>query len=250
MTPPIEDKALAAFLLGVPAAMAGTTDDAVPDARFLEYARSFAPYTAKVSCRDAEGMINEATATLIGPHWAITAAHVVHGVSGITLTTGAGSRPVGRVVIHPEWKDSTHGWHDLALLHCETPATTDYYPPLSDGGERESQTVSIVGYGLHGKLTEGHSSSDGKLRAGTQTIERFERTVIVCHAQCGSSSLEFCISPGDSGGPLFAGGKLAGVNSFTMAAKGPLKSKAGEETAHTRVSLYREWINQVMEDNR
>jgi len=246
MTPPLEDKALAAFLLGVPAAMAGTTDDAVPDARYVEYARGFATYTARFSGRDADAKINEATATLISPHWAITAAHVASGVSGITLTTGTTSRVVDRVVVHPEWDEGKHGWHDLALLHCDTPATIDYYPPLSSGEEKVGQTVSIVGYGLHGKLTAGHSSYDGKLRAGTQTIERFERTVIVCHAQCGTSTLEFCISPGDSGGPLFAGGNLAGVNSFTMASKGPLKSRQGEETAHTRVSLYREWIMGVI----
>ena len=144
---PIEDKALAAFLLGVPAAMAGTTDDAVPDHKFVRYAEAFASYTTRFRGLGDDGKISEATATLISPHWAITAAHVVH-------------------------------------------------------------------------------------------------------AKCGSSPLEFCISPGDSGGPLFAGGKLAGVNSFTMASKGPLKSKAGEETAHTRVSLYREWINQVMEGGK
>jgi V8-like Glu-specific endopeptidase len=250
MTPPIEDKALAAFLLGVPAAMAGTTDDAVPDHRFIHYAEAFAPYTTRFRGIGDDGKINEATATLIGPHWAITAAHVAHEVKEITLTSGTTKRAVGRVVAHPEWNSVKHGWNDLALLHCDEPATLDYYPSLSEGGETEGQVVSIVGFGLHGKLSDGHSTYDGKLRAGTQTIERFERTVIVCHAKCGSSTLEFCIAPGDSGGPLFAGGKLAGVNSFTMASKGPLKSKAGEETAHTRVSLYRDWINQVMEDNR
>lgn len=246
MTPPIEDKALAAFLLGVPAAMAGTTDDSVPDARYIEYAQAFAPYTARFRGRDEQGRLNEATATLIGPRWAITAAHVASGVTGITLTSGTTARPVDRVVIHPDWTDEKHGWHDLALLHCVEPLVLGHYPTLSEGDEKPGQVVSIVGFGLHGKLSEGHSASDGKLRAGTQTIERFERTVIVCHAQCGTSTLEFCISPGDSGGPLFAGGKLAGVNSFTMAPRGPLKSKAGEETAHTRVSLYREWIEGVV----
>jgi hypothetical protein len=32
-----------------------------------------------------------------------------------------------------------------------------------------------------------------------------------------------------------------------MADKGPLRSRAGEESGHTRVSLYREWIGTVME---
>jgi hypothetical protein len=243
---PLPDRAFAAFLLGVPAAMAGTTDDAVADAKYIEYAKAFASYTVKVTGRDGKGRVNEATATLLSPHWAITAAHVVAGVGELVLVSGDARRPVDRVIQHPEWNDDSNGWHDLALLHCEQAAGIGYYPPLSDGDERVGQVVSIVGYGLHGRISEGHSTHDGKLRAGTQTIERFERTVIVCHAQCGTSTLEFCIAPGDSGGPLFAGGKLAGVNSFTMAPKGPLKSRAGEETAHTRVSLYRDWIRGVI----
>jgi hypothetical protein len=250
MTPPLDAKAFAAFLVGVPAAMAGTTDDSVPDARYLDYGQKFASYTARFRGVDGDNKINEATATILSPHWAMTAAHVASGIKGITLTSGTTERAVDRVVVHPEWDDAKHGWNDLALLHCVDPLVLGYYPALSDGGEHEGQVVSVVGYGLHGPLTSGYSMHDGRLRAGTQTIERYERTVIVCRAQCGTSSMEFCIAPGDSGGPLFAGGKLAGVNSFTMAAKGPLKSREGEETAHTRVSLYRDWIAAVMEDNR
>lgn len=244
------ERSFAAFLLSVPAAMAGTTDDGVPDARYIEYAKAFSPYTAKISGRGQDGLVASATATIIDPHWAITAAHVVAGNTGVVVTSGTLARPATRVVVNPDWDENTHGLHDLALVRCDEPLVLSYYPPLSDGDERVGQVVSIVGYGLHGKLTQGHTAHDGKLRAGTQTIERFERSIIVCHAQCGTSTLEFCISPGDSGGPLFAGGKLAGVNSFTMASKGPLKSRQGEETAHTRVSLYREWIASVMETNK
>lgn len=73
------ERSFAAFLLGVPAAMAGTTDDGVPDSRYIEYAKAFAPYTAKISGLGSDGRRSEATATLLDPHWAITAAHVVHG---------------------------------------------------------------------------------------------------------------------------------------------------------------------------
>jgi S1-C subfamily serine protease len=242
------ERSVAAFLLGIPAAMAGTTDDGVPDARYVEYARAFAPYTARISGVGSDGRRSSATATLLDPHWAITAAHVVSGLDGVVVTSGTTARRAPRVVVHPDWVNDIYGTQDLALVRCDEPLPLAYYPALSDGDERVGQVVSIVGYGLHGKLTEGHTAHDGKLRAGTQTIERFERSIIVCHAQCGTSTLEFCISPGDSGGPLFANGKLAGVNSFTMAPKGStLRSRQGEETAHTRVSLYREWITGVME---
>lgn len=226
--------------------MAGTTDDAVPDSRYVAYGRAFAPYTAQISGLGADGRRASASCTLLSPVWAITAAHVVHGTTDVMVTSGTLSRAAGTVVVHPEWQHDVHGLHDLALVRCDEPLELGFYPALSDGAEHVGQVVSIAGYGLHGRLTEGHTTHDGRLRAGTQTIERFERSIIVCLAQCGSSTLELCISPGDSGGPLFAGGRLAGVNSFTMATKGPLRSRQGEETAHTRVSLYREWILDVM----
>jgi hypothetical protein len=42
--------------------------------------------------------------------------------------------------------------------------------------------------------------------------------------------------------------RLAGIHSFTMrAGKGPLRSREGEESAHTQVSLFVDWIGQVRE---
>lgn len=226
--------------------MAGTTDDAVPDSSYVAYGRAFAPYTAKISGLGADGRRASASCTLLSPRWAITTAHVVHGTTDVLVTSGTLSRVAATVVVHPDWQHDVHGLHDLALVLCNEPLELGFFPALSDGSEHVGQVVSIAGYGLHGKLTEGHTTHDGRLRAGTQTIERFDRSLIVCLAQCGSSTLEICISPGDSGGPLFAGGRLAGVNSFTMATRVPLRSRQGEETAHTRVSLYREWIRDVM----
>jgi S1-C subfamily serine protease len=105
--------------------------------------------------------------------------------------------------------------------------------------------VSVAGYGLHGRLGTGYTTADGRLRAGTNVVERFERTILVCTAG-GASPMEFCISPGDSGGPMFAGGRLVGIASFTMADKGPLRSRRGEEMGHTRVSLFLPWIRKVV----
>jgi S1-C subfamily serine protease len=239
----------AAILLAVLCSplMAGTTDDAVPDARYVEYGRSFSTYTAKVSGVGEDRRRASASCTLLSPVWAITAAHVVHGTTDVIVTSGTLPRAAATVVVHPDWQRDVHGLHDLALVRCDEPLELEFFPALSAGDEHVGQVVSIAGYGLHGRLTQGHTHHDGRLRAGTQTIERFDQSLIVCHAQGGTSPLELCISPGDSGGPLFAGGRLAGVNSFTMARKGTtLRSRQGEETAHTRVSLYREWIRDVM----
>lgn len=226
------------------AVIAGTTDDRVPDQKYLDYAKGFAPYTAKLKAPCGKRTC-EATATLIADHWALTAAHVVEGSESVRLIVGDKTWNIDRVVQHPEFSDEAMGKHDIALLHSEEPFGLDYYPPLATGQESAGQVVSIAGYGVHGTMADGHGFADGRLRAGTNHIERFEGSLIVCNASPGRSGMEFCISPGDSGGPLFCGGKLCGVNCITMAPKGPLKSKAGEESGHVRVWLYRDWIDEV-----
>ena len=128
------------------------------------------------------------------------------------------------------------------------PFGLSHYPPLAtEQDAAPGDTVTLAGYGLHGRLGTGYTDSDGRLRAGTNVVERHERGIIVCTAG-GVSPLEFCISPGDSGGPMFSAGRegrLVGIASFTMADRGPLRSKRGEEMGHTRVSLFREWIKKV-----
>ena len=52
------------------------------------------------------------------------------------------------------------------------------------------------------------------------------------------------IGSGDSGGGLFLDGKLAGINSFVMAADGKTNSDYGDECAHTRISTYKKWIEE------
>ena len=54
--------------------------------------------------------------------------------------------------------------------------------------------------------------------------------------------LEYMIGSGDSGGGLFIEGKLAGINSCVMAVERSPMSKYGEESGHTRVSKFIDWI--------
>lgn len=242
-------KSFIAFVGLSGAAVAGTTDERIPDQVYVDYAGQFAPYTAKIAVTEASGRVASATATVIDDHWALTAGHVVHGVKDATITTRTARHDATEIVVHPEFDGERLGWNDIALVRVGEPFGLTYYPPLATNQDAmPGETVTLAGYGLHGRLSTGYTDADGRLRAGTNTVERHERSIIVCTAG-GNSPLEFCISPGDSGGPMFSAGRdgrLVGIASFTMADKGPLRSRRGEEMGHTRVALFAEWIRKVM----
>jgi len=238
-------RALAAALaVCVPfGALGGTTDERTPDAEYVAYGATFAAYTAQFRGKNAEGREHLATAVLIAPRWALTAAHVADGCSGVELAYAGKRRAVARVVTHPEWKDAI-GWHDLALLEAEDDFEADFYPPLFEGDER-GKVASVCGYGITGRMGTGYDTSDGKLRAGCVVLARHEKACAV--ADIGARSpLPFGIAPGDSGGPVFVEGRLAGINSYTASTSGSVRSRRGEESGHVRIALYREWIRSVV----
>lgn len=242
-------RALGLFLLcWASSAFAGTTDDALPDARYLAYAEGFRPYTARIIGLRTDGTTPAGTCVLIHDRWALTAAHVVEDWTRGLVHSVKGIRRIERIFPHAEYQNWNAGWHDLALVRVAEPFGLDFYPALSSGQEAIGAVVSVAGYGLTGRLSTGHTHGDGALRAGTGRIVRFEAGCIVLPAMRGGSPLPYCIAPGDSGGPLFVHGRLAGINSFTMKdADGTrTRSRVGEESAHTRVSLYHDWFHDVM----
>lgn len=233
----------------VSTATAGTIDDAIPDARYREYGETFAPYTARIVGIQTDQKPAVATCTLIDTHWALTAAHVVESMTHCTIITGTTLHRVDRIFVHHEYESRLQ--HDIALVRVATPFTLARYPALTDGSEQLGSVCVAVGYGATGPLTTGFTTSDAEIRAGTMVLDEAEGTNYICRIDRGRSPLPFCIAPGDSGGGLFAAASdgrtvLVGVNSF-VSSRGtpPMRSAVGEETGHTRVALYLDWIRQV-----
>jgi hypothetical protein len=240
-----------ALIAGLVAAVAsaGTVEDTIPDARYREYGDKFAAYTCRLVGETAAGQFQVGSCTLLSPRWALTAAHVVADMAKCSVLTEAGLHRIDRVFAHRDY-DGTFQRHDIALVHVVTPFPVTYYPPLTDGSEQLGSVVTAAGYGVTGPLSVGHVAGDGLIRAGTMRLTAAESSVWVCVIRRGGSPLPFCIAPGDSGGGLYgrdSAGRtvLIGVNSYTATTAKKTRSRAGEESGHTRVALYRDWIREV-----
>jgi hypothetical protein len=72
--------------------------------------------------------------------------------------------------------------------------------------------------------------------------------MLICSLKHGQkTSLEFLISHGDSGGGLFIDSKLAGINSCVFAEDKSLNSDINDESGHTRISINKKWIDEIIE---
>ena len=231
-------------------ALAGTIEDGIPDARYRAYGEQFKQYTCRLVGTNTAGDTQVGTCTLLSPHWALTAAHVVADLTSGGILSPHGFHRVDRIFVHRDYTGK-FALHDIALVHVATPFELEWYPPLTDGTERLGDVCTAAGYGVTGTLSTGFLGGDSEIRAGTMRLTAAEASVWVCQIKRHGSPLPFCIAPGDSGGPLWARAAdgrtvLIGVNSYTAKiGKPPVRSQAGEESGHTRVALYLPWIREV-----
>jgi hypothetical protein len=228
-------------------AAGGTIEDTIPDSRYRAYGDTYAAFTCRVIGVEVAGTPAHASCVLIAPHFAVTAAHVVHEMTTCEVLTASSRHRVDRIWVHQEWQHD-YGWHDIAIVHVAEPFGLAKYPPLSDGTESLGSVVTASGWGMTGKLSSGLQGGTAGLRAGTQRLHGSESAVWVCKIERRGTPLPYCIAPGDSGGGLWGRGadgstRLIGINSaVSRYGGGRPRHVTGEESCHTRVSMYLEWI--------
>lgn len=225
---------------------AGTTDPSIPDQKYVEYGKKF-KYVGQLCGEYEDKTLFCASAVAIDDHHILTAAHVVKGSKSCFLFLEDQKFCIQEIVIHKDF-DKEFGSADLAIGYSKESFNLGFYPALYSDTDEVGKLCSISGYGFHGTFRSGAKYHDDKKRAGSNIIDQVQENMLICSpSKPGTkdrTSLEFLIASGDSGGGLFIGDRLAGINSCIMAVDKSPSAKYNEESGHTRISQFIEWINQ------
>jgi hypothetical protein len=221
---------------------AGTIHPDIPDEKYVNYGSKF-HYILKISGQNADKEIFYASAVAIKPRWILTAAHVVKNTRFCFVHINNKSICLPKVIYHQEFESNTFGHNDIALAYTDQDIGLSFYPELYTNDDEAEKVCSISGYGITGNFSTGTVYSDDNRRAGSNIVDHIENKLLICTPSKNKyTSLEFLIASGDSGGGLFIGNKLAGINSCVLSNDGKPDSTYGDESGHTRVSAYADWI--------
>ena len=182
------------------------------------------------------------TGTAIDPHWVITARHCVEAAQKPSGSVRAGQGDEQRVYEVDRHEVAPRG--DIALLHTAEDMGLDAYASVADAVP--SGDVNIYGWSSDG------SGGSTKLPAAEATV-RGESPLALFDAPF---ALDVAlkdgarIQPGDSGGAVFSGGKVAGIMSAGLFKDpdSPTKEEmhSNAAVAVAPVAEHAEWIRGVV----
>jgi len=229
-------------------AYGGTISPSSSDEKHIEYGSKF-NYVLVISGEYETGPFF-ASSVAISPSWILTAAHVVDRSKKCFIHYNDKKYETLNVIKHHGFSDNQFGLHDIALIQLAENLDLKFYPELYHNNDEEGKLCSISGFGLTGNFHTGVEKYDGKRRAGSNYIDKIDRNLLICSpsVEHKNTELEFLIGRGDSGGGLFIGNKLAGINSCVLADDKKTDSTYGDESGHTRISEHVEWIEKTIKE--
>lgn len=226
-------------------ANAGTIDPSVVDSKYVEYGSKF-DYIGELCGIYTNNTIFCGSAVVIKENTVLTAAHVVKDYKSCHVKIKDKTYEINKVIPHEDFDKKIYGLGDIAICFVKDPIKLDFYPDLYSDEDELDKVCSIAGCGLTGTFLTGSNKSDSKKRAGSNVIDNIYGDLLICSVtkeDKRKTSLEILIASGDSGGGLFIGDKLAGINSCILANRNDKSiSSYDKESGHTRISKYREWI--------
>ncbi|OYX14292.1 MAG: peptidase S1 [Rhizobiales bacterium 32-66-8] len=182
--------------------------------------------------------------TVVASDLVLTAAHCVQPEADYAIALlGQGTPrliPVLRIAVHPDFNAAQfrtrHPTPDLALVKLAEPLPAGFRPArvARDGLPPRGREFTLAGFGMS---ADGAEKTAGKLRAVTvASIGTTGGIMVRLSGPAGSAGA----CTGDSGGPAFQDGKLAGVIGWATGANGA--RGCGGVTGVTLVGLFGEWL--------
>lgn len=229
--------------------LAGTIKPNVPDSKYIEYGKKHEcvlPIIGTVKDGPNDELKSYVgSCVVIHKRIIITAAHIM-GPAETSYVVFKGKKiKVSFALYQKSYDINKMGDNDISICLLEENIDLDYYPELYEDDDEVGKICSISGYGMTGTHSSGVTKSDGNKRAGSNVISGIVNGMLYCSLRDSpSTSLEFLVANGDSGGGLFIDQKLAGINSCIMTDDGNLDSNINDESCHTRISLHKPWIDE------
>lgn len=234
--------------------IAGTIDPSQNDTKYIDYAQKYNSVFRIITKKDNK-ITSSSSCVAIQPKWILTAAHIFNNreTHNTYIIINNQHYIISKIFVPKQFTIDNVGHNDIALGQLsEAIKIRIKYPELYSEKNELNKVADIVGWGVTGTFSTGARVDDSKNRAGTNRISGVSKHLLMCDVSRKDdlSPLEFLISHGDSGGGLFIDGKLAGINSLVFCKDGKTDSSWTDESGHTRVSLFLNWVESTIKDNQ